>query len=429
MSLLTLGVATAGAGAAAAACLGAPEIAVLSAVLAFVLGAALSREAGRPVSALAASIESARSGTAAPDVPGAASGVSRDLVVQLGEALAAAGIAGAARDERLNALEALVRHAEVALLAYDGSGRIMEMNLAARQLLRSGHLARLADLSDDLSPLVSVLERIGAGEQHLVEGVRDGTRYEIAVRGTSYVVAGRAVTAAALVDVHRDLEDRESDAWTSLTRVLTHEIANSAVPISSLSETAASRISRGDTAGAVAAVATIGRRAAGLVRFVEAYRAVARVPTPTLAPVRVGVLVREVCDLLLTSRSDIQQTVTVEPEDLIAFVDADLIEQALINLLRNAIQALAEPRTTRHVDDRIDIQASVDHRGRLRLSVVDNGPGIPPEALSRIFLPFYTTHEDGSGIGLALCRQIARVHGGYVDVVSESGRTSLTLVI
>lgn len=429
LSVLTLGVAAAGAGAAAAACLGAPEVAVLAAVLALVLGAALSREARRPVAALAVSIESARSGTAAPDVPGAASGVGRDLVVQLGETLAAAGVAGAARDERLNALEALVRHAEVALIAYDSSGQIVEMNLAARQLLGSGYLVRLTNLPDDLVPLMSVLEGLSPGERHLVRGVRGGARYEIAVRGTSYVVAGHTITAAALVDVHRDLEDRESEAWASLTRVLTHEIANSVVPISSLSETAASRISKGDTVGAVAAVKTIGRRAAGLVRFVESYRAVARVPTPTRAPVRVGVLVREVCDLLLTSRSDIQHTVTVEPEDLVAFIDADLIEQALINLLRNAIQALAESITIGHFDARIDIQADVDHRGRFRLSVADNGPGIPPEALNHIFLPFYTTREDGSGIGLALCRQIARVHGGYVDVVSKSGRTSLTLVI
>ncbi len=424
MRLLTLGVAVAGAGAAGAACFGAPEIAVLSAVLALVLGAALNREAARPVTALAVSIESARSGTASPDTAGAASGVGQDLAAQLGEALAAAGLAGAARDARLNALEALVRHAEVALLAYDGTGRIMEMNLAARQLFKSGHLARLSDIPDDFAPLIPVLERLGAGEQHLVEGVRGGSRYEIAVRGTSYVVAGHAVTAAALVDVHRDLEDREADAWASLTRVLTHEIANSAVPISSLSETAASRIARGDTEGAVAAVETIGRRAAGLVRFVEAYRAVARVPTPTLRSVDVGVLVREVCDLLLSSRRDVRNRVVVEPDPLVAFVDADLVEQALINLVRNALQALeCQP------DAVVEILAGLDAQGRLLISVADNGPGIPSEALSRVFVPFYTTREDGSGIGLALCRQIARVHGGRVDVSSEPGRTVLTLVL
>lgn len=424
MSLLTLGVASASAGAAAAACFGAPEIAVLAVVCALGLGAALSREAARPVAALTTSIESARSGTAAPDVPGAMSGVGRDLALQLGESLAAAGVAGAARDARLNALEALVRHAEVALLAYDGAGRIVEMNLAARQLLRSGHLARLSDLPENLAPLVPVLEGLGAGEQHLVEGVRDGTRYEIAVRGTSYVVAGRAMTAAALVDVHRDLEDREADAWANLTRVLTHEIANSAVPISSLSETAASRIAKGDTSGAVTAIETIGRRAAGLVRFVEAYRAVARVPTPTLASVDVGALVREVCELLLAGHRDVRHRVEVEPEPLVAFVDADLVEQALINLVRNALQALAG-----QADALVEILAGLDSHGRLHVSVVDNGPGILPEALSNIFVPFYTTREEGSGIGLALCRQIARVHGGRVAVSSAPGRTVLTLVL
>ena len=421
LGLYAAAVAGAGAGVAVAALIGAPEVAVLSAVVGVGIGAALVREATRPVAALAVAIEAAGEGGT---IPGTTSGVGRDLSDRLAGALAAADRGREERDARLGALEALVRHADVALLAYDAGGRVLEMNLSARQLLGTGHLGRLADLPGDLGALRSVLERLSPGEHHLVEGSRAGIRYAIAVRGTAYVVAGRPVTAAALVDVRPDLEDREAEAWATLTRVLTHEIANSAGPIASLAETAARRLGRGDTDGAADALATVGRRADGLVRFVEAYRAVARVPTPDRAPIAFGELLHDVASLLLTGRGDVSSSVVVEPPDLVGYADPALVEQAVINLVRNALQAV-EGRG----DARVELSARPGPRGRSLLTVTDNGPGIPPEALGRVFVPFYTTHEGGSGIGLALCRQIARVHGGRIDVASEPGRTALTLVL
>ena len=423
LALYALGLAGSGAGASAALLLGAPEVGALLVAVGAGLTVVLVHEAARPVEALAVSIEAARS-VSPPDVPGAESGVGRHLSDRLAATLVAVGEAREDRDVRLVALEALVRHANVALLTYDAGGLVLEMNLSARRLLGTGHLGRLGDLPDDLLPLRSVLERLAPGEQHLVEGVRDGNRYAFSVRGAAYVVARRPVTAAALIDVRPDLEDREAEAWASLTRVLTHEIANSAGPIASLAETAARRVERGDTGGAAAALATVGRRADGLVRFVEGYRAVARVPTPSRAPVDVGALVRDVADLLLPSRNDVGHSVTVEPPNLVAHLDASLIEQALVNLVRNALQAV-EGRA----DARVEVAARVGPQGQTLLSVTDNGPGIPTEALGRVFVPFYTTREDGSGIGLALCRQIARVHGGRMDAASEPGRTTLTLTL
>ena len=421
LGLYAVAVAGTGVGAASAALVGAPEVAVLSAVVGVGVGAALVREATRPVAALAVAIEAAGEGGT---IPGTTSGVGRDLSDLLTATLAAADRGREERDARLGALEALVRHADVALLAYDAGGRVLEMNLSARQLLETGYLGRLDNLPDDLAPLRSVLERLAPGEHHLVEGARGGVRFAIAVRGTAYVVAGRPVTAAALVDVRPDLEDREAEAWATLTRVLTHEIANSAGPIASLAETATRRLGRGDTDGAADALATVGRRADGLVRFVEAYRAVARVPNPDRSPVALGKLLRDVAALLLTDRDGVTSSVVVEPPDLVAYADGALVEQAVINLVRNALQAV-EGRE----DARVEVSARPGPRGRSLITVVDNGPGIAPEALGRVFVPFYTTREDGSGIGLALCRQIARVHGGRVDVASEPGRTAMTLIL
>lgn len=424
--LVGLGGAVGGAGATAAgaALLGAPEVAALAVVVGIAAGAALVRTATRPITALAASIEAAREGGVTPDVPEASSGVGRDLARALGEALSAAEQGRQDRDARLSALEALVRHADVALLAYDADGRVLHMNLSARQLLGTGHLSHLGDLPADFGALADILATLAPGDHRLVEGDRAGVPYAITVRGTAYAVGGRRVTAAALVNVRVDLEAREAEAWATLTRVLTHEIANSAGPIASLAETAARRLDRGDPAGTRDALATIQRRSDALVRFIESYRAVARVPAPVLAPVNLGALTQDVATLFLAGRAEIRHEVSADPPDLVAHVDAGLVEQALINLVRNALQAVEG-----QADARIEIAARVGDRSRVHLSVTDNGPGIPAEALSRVFVPFFTTRDEGSGVGLALCQQIARVHGGRIEVASRPGCTTLTLVL
>lgn len=419
------GTAGAAAGAVLAAVNGMPELTVLLVVVGIGATWALLGEAVRPVSALANAVEAARHGGSMPDVPGPSSGVARSLSLLLQDTLGAADRNRQARDARLSALEALVRHSDVALLVYEADGRVVDMNRSAQHLLGVGRLGFISDLAQELGPLRAALENLRPGERRIAEGVENGSRYEIAVRGAAYVIAGRPITAAALVDVRPNLEDREAEAWSQLTRVLTHEIANSAGPVASLADTAVRRLARGDQQGATEALQTISRRADSLIQFVEGYRAVARVPTPSLASVALGPLAEDVARLLFASHKiELRHVVEIEPRDLVAHVDATLVEQALINLVRNAIQAVEGQPTAQ-----IDIRAAVDDLGRPTFAVTDNGPGIPPEALGRLFVPFYTTREGGSGIGLSLCRQIARVHGGRIDVSSRPGQTTFTLVL
>ena len=194
------------------------------------------------------------------------------------------------------------------------------------------------------------------------------------------------------------------ESWSKLTRILTHEIMNSIAPVISLSETVAERatingMNEKDYAIMVQAMQTIHRRSKGLLDFVENYRKLTRLPLPTLRNFSV-------------SKSDIL-FFHVKPEDLNLYADRIMVEQVLINLLKNAIEACEES-----LSPQIIVEA-VQKNGMVIISVVDNGSGIVPEAIDKIFVPFFTTKSKGSGIGLSLCRQIMNRHRGSISLDSQ----------
>ena len=170
---------------------------------------------------------------------------------------------------------------------------------------------------------------------------------------------------------------------------------------------------------------TIEKRSQGLLHFVNAYRSIARIPRPNFRLFEVDELLQQVLSLLdpqLRSQR-IETKLQVEPDSLSVLADPDLIEQVLINLIKNAIEAVNETP-----DPHIDIQGRLDRRGRVLLQVTDNGPGIPPEVLDQIFIPFFTTKSHGSGIGLSFSRQVMRRHNGVLRVQSSpGGPTTFTL--
>ena len=235
-------------------------------------------------------------------------------------------------------------------------------------------------------------------------------------------------TLVSLQDIGAELEEQEMEAWQRLTRVLTHEIGNSVAPIASLAGTANGLLRSGtpspeDAADVREALATIERRSQGLMRFVEAYRSLTRVPKPTFALFPVRDLFGDAQTLLRTSfrTAGVALEADVEPAGLELVADRALIEQVVLNLLLNALQAI-DGR-----GGRVVLRASVGPAGRPVVEVEDDGPGIPAEALGRVFVPFYTTKAAGSGIGLSLSRQVLRLHGGRLLVRSRPGSTVFTL--
>lgn len=212
------------------------------------------------------------------------------------------------------------------------------------------------------------------------------------------------------------IAEAETEAWQKLIRVLTHEIMNSIAPVISLSETVTERavtngMNEKDYEIMLQAMQTIHRRSKGLLGFVENYRKLTRMPTPTLWNFPVLALFQDIRLLFPEEASYI--SFTVEPADLSLYADRMLIEQVLINLVKNAVEACGETEAPR-----IEVEAS-RKEGLTRLTVTDNGSGIVPEAIDKVFVPFFTTKVKGSGIGLSLCRQVVNRHGGNISVTSE----------
>jgi signal transduction histidine kinase len=224
------------------------------------------------------------------------------------------------------------------------------------------------------------------------------------------------------------------DAWQKLIRVLTHEIMNSVTPISSLATTLEGEMeylaqrSQQEAVGAddledmQMAIKTIQRRSDGLIRFVSDFRNLTHVPVPRFRPVIVKELFAHIRTLMLAEieENDILFHCQVQPGSLVITADQEMIEQVLINIVKNAIQALAD--MTGDPQRAIVLLAGQDEKSRPYLLVRDNGPGIDPEALERIFIPFFTTKKNGSGIGLSLSRQIMRQHQGTLTATSALGQ-------
>jgi signal transduction histidine kinase len=364
----------------------------------------------------------------------------------------------AEKEEQVRYLGNVVQHIGIALISFEEDGTVELMNTAARRLLRTGPIRNLEALEDFSPELVETLRTLDSGEQKMVRVTHDDRQLQLSVSVSRFRLREEAHAIASIQDLRNELEEKEMEAWQQLTRVLTHEIMNSVAPISSLASTAHRLLNEipqaadgvdaegenvgGDgvpengsadaleevTADVREAVQTIERRSQGLINFVDSYRSFTKIPNPTFEVIDAEELFDGVRRLLRVQieEHDLTCDISVEPEHLQITADPDLVEQVLINLVLNAIQAVEDQD-----DARIELSARIDQRSRPVVQVRDNGPGIPPDVQERIFVPFFTTKEDGSGIGLSLSRQIMRLHGGTITVQSnadeEQGGTVFTL--
>lgn len=339
------------------------------------------------------------------------------------------------KEENLRYLETVVQHVGIGLIAYREDGTIELANTAARKLLHIARLDRIDHLSVVSPDLVTILRNAQSGRQQTVTIRNGGGPQNIAVLTTQFRLAQRNLTLASFQNITSELGAKELEAWQNLIRVFAHEIRNSLTPISSLASTIADSMDTTDGVTAASklerqdireALATIQRRSEGLLRFVDSYRRLTRIPAPVFEPMSVKSLLSDAVTLLQpqVSASNLALTYTVEPPDLMLHADAQLIGQVLMNLSLNAIEALG-----RRPGGAVCLRGVLDGYGRVMISVTDNGPGIVPEALDQVFVPFYTTKKSGSGIGLSLSRQIMRMHYGQLTVSSTPDReTTFTLL-
>jgi two-component system, NtrC family, nitrogen regulation sensor histidine kinase NtrY len=331
----------------------------------------------------------------------------------------------AEQQERIRFLENVVEHVGTAVLAYTAEGEITLLNAAARRLLDVHRARHMESVVERAPAVVEALHRLERGGQTLATiAASDGNARHVLVHSTRILVGGTSHVLAAMYDIGSELEEREMQAWQQLTRVLTHEIMNSVAPIASLAGTVEklAGVSDGDD-DIGEALSVIKRRSEALINFVDAYRSFTRIPTPEYELTRVKELLSRVARLMRAEaeRSNLRIEVDVDPAESRLAADPSLIEQVLINLVLNAIQASTGRNGV------VVLRSRADRRGIPVIDVEDNGPGIADSVMEQIFVPFFTTKPDGSGIGLSLSRQIMRLHGGSITARSEPGRTTFTL--
>jgi two-component system, NtrC family, nitrogen regulation sensor histidine kinase NtrY len=350
----------------------------------------------------------------------------RELSKQFNDVLDAFRQVRADKEANSQYLQTIVQHVNTGLLAFDESGRIELINNAALRLLGLYRLKTLKDLQEDNPELQSLLQNLISGESVLFQAAADR---QLSISSTAIRMRGKLIKLVAIQNIQSELESKELEAWQNLTRVLRHEIMNSVTPIASLVSTMRDIVQQemeqpdhGPTEtwqDLNEALEVVENRTNGLMNFVNAYRTFTSIPKPNMDPVLVLPLVQRITSLFAPTLREkgIRLTYDIQPDGLEISMDQDQIEMVLINLIKNAVEILeGKPNA------RIDIRSSLDQTTqRATLEVSDNGPGIEPDKLEQIFIPFYTTKEDGTGVGLSLSRQILQLHGGVLGVESQLG--------
>jgi len=327
-------------------------------------------------------------------------------------------------------LNALIDHIPIPLMTICGDDTVTLENNAARRLFGAAHITQLKDLRQFGGSFHDAVVEAVPGNRELVNFDVEGVEYKLALATSENIVSGESRRLMSLQDIQSELNIAQAEAWHDLVRVLTHEIMNSITPVTSLAVTAVdvvdelvrkvgpdSEISE-DLVDLRDAVHTVARRSDSLMQFVHSYRQITRLAPPEKKRVHIGGLLHSVCRLAEAEwpGSESIIDVRVEPAELDVYADRDLLEPVVINLVRNALQATADLDNAH-----IDIKSRLSRRGSVLIEVADNGPGVPDDVATKIFVPFFTTKEDGSGVGLALARQVMTAHGGFIRVSQNKG--------
>ena len=333
------------------------------------------------------------------------------------------------KDARQQYLTTIVQHVGIGLITFNEKGDVQIMNIAAKRLLKIENLKKINALNSISEELVKCFWELKTGGRSLITVEIGGDERQLSVYAIELTLGNENFKLISLQNIRSELEEKEMDAWQKLVRVLTHEIMNSVTPISSLAYTVEgeivayldqseeqTKIEKEDLEDIHLAVQTIQRRSDGLIRFVNDFRSLTHTPEPIFQMASVMELFGQISVLLKheIESNDIKFIVNVKPQNLALSIDPELIQQVLINLIKNAVQALEERE-----NKIIELLAYQDEKNNTLFILKDNGPGIEDEAQTKIFIPFFTTKKSGSGIGLSLSRQIMRQHNASISVKSK----------
>ncbi|MDD2305145.1 MAG: ATP-binding protein [Prolixibacteraceae bacterium] len=340
--------------------------------------------------------------------------------------------------QREQYFQTILENVGTGIITSNSKGFVLHANSAVRRMLGLDVLTHINQLDRISRTLFQAVQQIKPFEQKLVSVTSERGTIELSLKATSFKTQTDELLLLSVQDIRNELDEKELDSWMKLIRVLMHEIMNSIAPITSLSESLSKlftvdgklvlreQIDEKTISTTARGLGVIGEQGNGLIQFVESYRKLTRVPKPDQKIFKVEELVNRMKVLYssLENSDKVKLAVNVNPPELELFADENLISQVLLNLLKNALEAL-NGRT----DGLIRIMVKVANNNRPEITVADNGSGIPDEIMEQVFVPFFTTRENGSGIGLSLSRQIMRLHGGSLQVRSIPGKETVFSMI
>lgn len=295
------------------------------------------------------------------------------------------------------------------IIVIDEHDNIMQANPAAAKLLGLPILSNLRQLERYGNDVADLFRLIQTKERKQLHLQTDKGEVDLSIACVRTELDRKVVRILIMNDIHNELDEKELDSWIKLTRVLTHEIMNSMAPISSISDTFMQREDVKDSE-IYDGIRAIHETSTGLISFVDSYRKFSALQQPQPEPFYVQEIMKQVSSLNLVPEH-INLNIQVEPDDLMLYADSNLIRQLLINLLKNAVQAIGDHQ------GRILVHAYADKNEHVFINVSNNGPAISSELARQIFVPFFTTKQDGSGIGLSLARQIMKLSGGTITLL------------
>ncbi|WP_129642897.1 sensor histidine kinase [Peristeroidobacter agariperforans] len=330
-----------------------------------------------------------------------------------------------AQHRRVEYLQTLLDTVAAALIIVDSNGGIRRLNRAAHSLLR-GTATHLRDIAEFDAAAVQTLLSLVPGARQIVQ-FTDG-RHLLCTAAQFSAPGSAPERLISLQRVAGELDAVEVKAWQDMARVIAHEMMNSLTPIASLSESLETQLRDQTTAGTsdvAKSIDAIRRRSLGLMSFIERYRRVADLPPPVIEPISAATLIDDIRKLVNAEaeRHNIRLLTRVAPPDATFPADAALLEHSILNLLQNALEA-----TEHTTDAKVMLECTVE-ASQVTITVTDNGLGLPQRERDRILLPFYSTKPEGSGIGLALVRQVALAHQGRLEIRSNEPRGAIVCIV
>ena len=328
-----------------------------------------------------------------------------------------------AREDDSN-FELIMEYANIGIMLIMPNGIVIHSNSKALSYFSLDRVSHIEHLRPQSEELADILRDIKPAEQRSVCLVNETGELNLVISCANIVYKGKEIRVVTLGDIKKELNNQEAEVWEKFTHILTHEIMNSLAPITSISNTLINNLD--DSKKIEEGLAIIHSTSDRLMQFVNSFRQFTRIPAPQKTPFYLKEIISDVVSL--SNFGKIKLDVDIEPDDTMLYADRTQLTQVFVNLLKNAIESCEENEDEK--DYRIEIKSHIDAEECIRIEISNNGGKIPDEIAENIFMPFFTTKRDGSGIGLAISRQILRLHGGTLRLIKNTEeKVSFLLII